>query len=271
MSDEPSKTFKEAFAAVFASVGRVLTTGLEWIGGLVRLLWDATVRGLRRPYGIYDIFYHMVALGVRSLPLATVMSIFCGMVLTWQFGEALIGFGAKNAIGYASSLALVRELVPIILALTVGAKMATGMAAELGSMKVSEQIDAIASLGADPVKKLIWPRLVAATWSLPLLAVWGNVLALGGGAIIADTIFDVPADYFYETYIDELWPSDYLSGLAKTLVFGLLVGAIGCYQGITTKYGTEAVGISTTNTVVATSVSILAMDFVLTTIFLPVS
>lgn len=264
-------SFSESAKNVLASVGDVLTSGLGWVGGICRLLWDATIRGARRPFGIHDIFYHMVSLGVRSLPLATVMSLFVGMVLTWQFGEALIGFGAKNAIGYASSLALVRELVPVILALTVGAKMATGMTAELGSMKVSEQIDAIASLGADPIKKLIWPRLVAATWSLPILAVWGNVLALASGAVIADIVFDVPADYFYETYVDELWPSDYLSGLGKSVVFGLLVGLIGCYQGLTTKYGTEAVGISTTNTVVATSVSILSMDFILTTIFLPVS
>lgn len=265
-----SGSFKEAFSAAIARVGDTITSGLDWVGGMFRLLGQALVRGVRRPFAIYDIFYQITALGVRSLPLATVMSVFIGLVLTWQFGEALMGFGAKNAVGQAAALALVRELVPGLLALTVGAKMATGMAAELGSMKVSEQIDAIASLGADPIKKLIWPRLVAATVSLPLLTVWGNVLALAGGAVIADAVFDVPADYFYETYIDELWPSDYLSGLAKSLVFGMLVGVIGCYQGFTTKYGTEAVGISTTNTVVATSVSILASDFVLTTIFLPV-
>jgi len=263
-------SFQESIRAALASIGGWITSGMEWLGGIGRIGGQAVFRGLRRPFGFYDILYQVVALGVRSLPLASVMSIFIGMVLTWQFGEALIGFGAKNAVGQAAALALVRELVPGILALTVGAKMSTGMAAELGSMKVSEQIDAIASLGADPIKKLVWPRLVAATISLPLLCVWGNVLALGGGAVIADVVFDVPADYFYETYVDELWPSDYLSGLAKSLVFGVLVGLIGCYQGFTTKYGTEAVGLATTNTVVATSVSILAMDFLLTTLFLPV-
>jgi phospholipid/cholesterol/gamma-HCH transport system permease protein len=204
------------------------------------------------------------------MPLATLMGVFVGMALTWQFGEALMSFGAKNAVGSAAALALVRELVPTIMALTVGAKIATGMTAELGSMKVSEQIDAIASLGADPVKKLIWPRLAAATIALPLLCVYGNVLALGGGALIADTVFDVPAGYFYETYVDELYPMDYISGLVKATTFGMLTGIIGCYQGFQTKFGTEAVGISTTNTVVATSVTIIIMDFVLTMIFLPV-
>src|SRR5690606_26313613 len=138
-------------------------------------------------------------------------------------------------VGSAAALALVRELVPTLMALTVGAKIATGITAELGSMKVSEQIDAIASLGADPLKKLVWPRLVASTLTLPLLNAYGNVLALLGGAFIAELVFDVPSEYFYETYIDELYPMDYISGLVKSFTFGLLVGLIGCYQGFQTK------------------------------------
>ena len=256
--------------AILEYIGKAVNDGLAWAGGMTVMFVQAVLSGMRRPLGIYDVFYQIVALGIRSMPLATLMGIFVGMALTWQFGEALMGFGAKNAVGSAAALALVRELVPTIMALTVGAKIATGMTAELGSMKVSEQIDAIASLGADPVKKLIWPRLAAATIALPLLCVYGNVLALGGGALIADTVFDVPAGYFYETYVDELYPMDYISGLVKATTFGMLTGIIGCYQGFQTKFGTEAVGISTTNTVVATSVTIIIMDFVLTMIFLPV-
>ena len=188
----------------------------------------------------------------------------------YQFGEALMWFGAKNAVGSAASLALVREIVPVILALTVGAKIATGMTAELGSMKVSEQIDAIASLGADPVKKLVWPRIVAATVALPFLSVLGNIIAMASGGVIADMVFDVPFAYFYETYVTQLTPFDYISGLLKSLVFGVLVGLIGCYQGFETKFGTEAVGISTTKTVVAISIVILFTDFVMTMMFLPV-
>lgn len=256
--------------SILESLGKFITDGIEWAGGISLLFFQAFARGFRRPLGIYDVFYQIVALGVRSLPLSTLMAVFVGMALTWQFGEALMGFGAKNAVGSAAALALVRELVPTLMALTVGAKIATGVTAELGSMKVSEQIDAIASLGADPIKKLVWPRLAAAAVTLPVLNMYGNVLALGGGALIADVVFDVPAQYFYETYVDELYPMDYISGLVKSFTFGLLVGIIGCYQGFQTKFGTEAVGISTTNTVVATSVAIIVFDFVLTTIFLPV-
>lgn len=254
----------------FEYIGEAIRAGFDWAGGISLLLGRSLFRGVQRPWGIYDVFSQIVALGIRSLPLSTLMGVFVGMALTWQFGEALMGFGAKNAVGSAAALALVRELVPTLMALTIGAKIATGVTAELGSMKVSEQIDAIASLGADPIKKLVWPRLVASTVTLPLLNIYGNVLALIGGAFIADIVFDVPAEYFYETYIDELYPMDYISGLVKSFTFGLLVGLIGCYQGFQTKFGTEAVGISTTNTVVATSVAIIVFDFVLTTIFLPV-
>lgn len=252
------------------SIGGSVRAGFEWVGSISLLFGRAIASGVRRPFGIYDIFYQIVALGVRSMPLATMMAIFVGMALTWQFGEALMGFGAKNAVGSAAGLALVRELVPTIMALTVGAKIATGMTAELGSMKVSEQIDAIASLGADPIKKLVWPRLVAATIALPALCIYGNVLALGSGAVIAENVFDVPMGYFYQTYIDELYPMDYISGLVKAICFGTLVGIIGCFQGFQTSFGTEAVGIATTNTVVATSIAILVMDLILTMIFLPV-
>ncbi|MDC0667188.1 MlaE family ABC transporter permease [Nannocystis radixulma] len=250
-------------------VGRNIRAGVDWAGGISLLLVRALLRGVQRPWGVHDVFRQVVALGVRSLPLSTLMGVFIGMALTWQFGEALASFGAKNAVGKAAALALVRELVPALMALTIGAKISTGITAELGSMKVSEQIDAIASLGADPVKKLVWPRVAASAVALPLLNVYGNVLALFGGAFIADLVFDVPAEYFYETYVQQLHPLDYVSGLVKSATFGVLVGLIGCYQGFQTGFGTEAVGSSTTQTVVATSIAIIVFDFVLTTVFLP--
>lgn len=251
-------------------LGEIAIGSITQVGELAQLLWVTLVRGPRRPWGLAETSYQLVQMGVKSLPLATFMSLFIGMILTWQFGWGLQDFGATMALGYTASLALVNELVPTILALTVGVRMAAGMAAELGSMKVTEQIDAIAALGADPIKKLVWPRLVAATLGLPLLVVWGNVVALFGGMLIADSVFGVPASYFYETYIDELTPINYISSLTKALAFGGLVGLIGCHHGFNTKFGTEAVGQSTTATVVATSISILIADFFLTMLFLPV-
>jgi phospholipid/cholesterol/gamma-HCH transport system permease protein len=247
--------------------GAIIMAGLEWVGGLAGLSLRAILIGPKRPVGIDDIAKQMVEQGVRSLPISTFISLFIGMILTWQFGWALAKFGATTAIGYVASLALVCELVPTLIAITVGAKMAAGMAAELGSMKVTEQIDAVAALGADPLKKLVWPRICAATLALPLLVAWGNVIALFGGMMIADSVYDVPAAYFYETYVDELRPIEYVQSITKGTMFGFLVGVIGCYQGFNTKHGTEAVGVSTTETVVATSICIIIADFYLTMIF----
>jgi phospholipid/cholesterol/gamma-HCH transport system permease protein len=252
------------------NLGTTINSGIKWCGGLAVMLGQALVRGPRRPFGLYDISYQIVQLGIRSIPVTTMMSLFVGMILAWQFGEALADFGAKNSLGYVTSLALVRELVPTLLAVTVGTKMATGMTAELGSMKVTEQIDAISALGADPIKKLVWPRLVAASIAMPLLVAWGNVAAMLGGMLISDTVFDVPASYFYHTYIDELEPLHYIMSETKALVFGALAGIIGCYQGFTTKFGTEAVGLATTETVIAVSVMVLLADFALTTFFMPI-
>lgn len=250
-----------------ARFGQIVLSGLDWMGGMTRLGLRAAVVGPRRPWGINDIARQMVEMGVRSLPIGTFMSLFIGMILAWQFGWALADFGATMALGDVTSIALVGELVPTMLALTVGSKMAAGMAAELGSMKVTEQIDAVAALGADPVKKLVWPRVVAAACSLPLLTAWGNVIALLGGMLIGEWQYDVPAGYFYETYVDELAPLNYISSIVKATIFGVLVGVIGCYQGINTEHGTEAVGVSTTETVVATSICVIVADFYLTMAF----
>lgn len=248
-------------------LGWFVLAGVDWVGGVTALALNALRVGPRRPLGMRDMVTQMSKQGVGSLPIATFMSVFIGMILTLQFAESLADFGATMTIGYAASLALVRELIPTLLAITVGAKMAAGMAAELGSMKVTEQIDAVAALGADPVKKLVWPRVIASTLALPLLVIWGNFVAMLGGMVIADTLYRVPSPYFYETYVTMLVPLDYIASLTKGAVFGFLVGIIGCFQGFNTQHGTEAVGKATTETVVATSICIIVADFYLTMLF----
>ncbi|MEE9382156.1 MAG: ABC transporter permease [Nannocystaceae bacterium] len=251
-------------------LGSLLTGLIVWIGGVGRMLGQAVFRGPRPPFGGDDIGYQLLQTGVRSLPTATLMSGFIGMIFSWQFGEALAAFGAVSTLGNVAAFALVRELVPSIIAVTVGAKMATGMTAELGSMKVTEQIDAISSLGADPIKKLVWPRVVASTIALPLLVVWGNVMALIGGMFIGHVVFGLSYGFFYNSYIDELVMWHYVGCMVKSIVFGTLAGIIGCYQGFNTQFGTEAVGVATTETVVATTIAVVVADFALTTIFVQV-
>lgn len=247
--------------------GGLVVSGLEWLGGLARLALRVLRVGPRRPFGLDDIAHQTVELGVRSLPMTMLITLFIGMILTWQFGWGLIDFGMVMTVGRVVSLGLVPELVPTMVAITVGVKMAAGMTAELGSMKVTEQIDAVAALGADPYKKLVWPRIVASTVAVPLLVALGNVIAMLGGMIIAEWIYGVPAGYFYETYIDELEPLNYVAAVVKGVLFGALVGLIGCYQGFNTKIGTEAVGAATTDTVAATAIVVVIADFYLNMLF----
>ncbi len=253
--------------ALLIRLGELMQSVAQWTGGVARLFWVMLLRGPKQPVGLEDIAYQIIRQGVMSGAIATLVSGFIGMILAWQFGDALMDFNAKQALGNTSAIALVRELVPATLAITAGAKMAAGMAAELGSMKVTEQIDAIAALGADPIKKLVWPRVVSSMTGLPLLTVWGNMVAMLGGMFIADSVFDVPAMYFYQTYVEELAPIDYLGSIIKATVFGAIVGTIGCYHGFNTKFGTEAVGHATTETVVATSICVIVADFLLTMMF----
>lgn len=245
-------------------VGVLTLSGIGWVGGVAMLSGRALWLAPRWPFGITDIAVQVLRQGVMSIPIASLLAIFTGMILAWQFGDALADFGATMALGYTASVALVTELIPTFLALTVGSKIAAGMAAELGSMKVTEQIDAVAALGADPVKKLVVPRILATSLVLPLLVAWGNVLGLVGSMAIALWEFGVPAGYYYQTYIDVLSLRDYAASLFKGLTFGFLVASIGCYQGFNTKQGTEAVGVSTTETVVACSIWVIIADFVIT-------
>ena len=191
---------QSAAVNILVSLGAGTMNFVTWVGGLAVMTARTMARGVKRPWGLRDIIYQFSVVGVRSWPLTNIMSLFVGMILAWTIGQALTDFGAKSAIGNVTSLGLVRELVPSFLAVTVGCKMATGMTAELGSMKVTEQIDAISALGADPIKKLVVPRVVAATLTMPLLVAWGNLIALLGGMFISHTAFDVSAQYYYATY-----------------------------------------------------------------------
>jgi len=251
-------------------LGAAVIDGVMWVGGVSILSARAIWLGPRRPFGITDIARQILEQGVRSLPIASLLAMFTGMILAWQFGDALVDFGATMALGYTASVSLVTELVPTFMAITVGSKISAGMAAELGSMKVTEQIDAVAALGADPVKKLVWPRIVGTTITIPLLVAWGNVLAFIGSMLIAEWEFGVPAGYYYETYIDMLTPRDYAASLVKGTIYGFMVGSIGCYQGFNTQRGTEAVGTATTATVVACAICIIVADFYITMRFFQV-
>jgi len=231
-------------------------------------LWAMTIgtikAGFRRPFEWSEIVRQLETVGVKSLGIVVVTSVFVGMVMAVQFAFGLRKFGGLEYTGRVIALTFARELSPTLTAVIVGGRIGAGMAAEVGSMAVTEQIDAIRALGADPLKKLVWPRLVASVIVMPIVAIFSLYLGFGGAMLIVDTQFDIPASFFYTSALETLQMMDVMAGLVKTPFFGAIIALVGCYFGMSTSGGTAGVGNSTTRTVVVISIAILIADFFLT-------
>lgn len=243
-------------------------SGLEQLGGGMVLTWQVFSRGLRGKIDFGAIAYQIEHIGIRSTTIGTLTALFAGMVLTIQFGYFMAKFGIAYAIGRVLSLSVLRELGPVLTALTVGGRVGSGIAAELGSMQVTEQIDAIRALGADPVKKLVFPRVIAAMICIPVITIYANAMALLSGAVIANLSFSIPYGQFFRHALDAAKLNDFTSGIFKSVVFGLLIAVVGCYKGFQTRGGTEGVGRATTETVAISAVGVLIVDLVLTQLLL---
>lgn len=218
----------------------------------------------RRRFPWRETLRQFEAIGTLSLPIVLITAVFTGMVLSLQTGIALERFGAKLYVGSVVGLALARELGPVLTALMVGGRVGAGITAEIGAMQVTEQVDAIRSMGADPVQKLVLPRVVAATLSLPLLTMFADVLGALGGLVIATSQFHITANFYLDTVYWAVTIPDVLSGIAKTFVFGWIIAMVGCFTAFETTGGTVGVGRATTSAVVIASITILIADFFLT-------
>ena len=220
--------------------------------------------GFRRPFEGRAILQQLEALGVASMGIVVVTSVFIGMVMAVQFAFGLRKFGGMEYTGRVIALSFSRELAPTLTAVIVGGRIGSGMAAEVGAMNVTEQIDAVRALGADPLKKLVWPRLLASVIVMPILAALALVLGFGGAMLITDLQFNVPAGFFLRSALQTVTMMDFASGMMKTPFFGAIIALVGCHFGMTTTGGTAGVGNSTTRTVVVISIAILIADFFLT-------
>jgi len=210
----------------------------------------------------------MDRLGLKSLGIASATAIFVGIVMSIQFAFTLEKFGARDMVGRIIALSETRELAPALTALVVGCRIGAGIAAELGSMTVTQQIDAMRVLGADPIQKLVVPRILACEVTMPLLTCFALVLGVGSAMVVSSVSFGVSSDFFLSSAIGIVKMHDLLSGLGKTPFFGFLIGLLGCYFGLRTTGGTEGVGRSTTQAVVVVAITILVADALLTQIFI---
>ncbi len=220
------------------------------------------------PYYVSDVLDQMDIIGVGSLPIVLLTGFFIGAVMVLQTAAQFERFGQTALTADVVSLALVRELGPSITGLLVAGRNASGMASELGSMIVTEQVDAMRAMGTDPVRKLVTPRVVATVLMLPLLTAMADFLGLIGGYLVSFFTLRLGAVTFWTRAIDILEFSDLMQGLTKPIVFGFIIATVGCYQGLNVKGGTQGVGRATTQAVVTASVIILVSNFFLTKLML---
>jgi len=221
----------------------------------------------RGPHYVDDIFIQMDAIGVGSLWIVILTGFFSGVVITMQMSRALEQYGATGQVGSIVAITLVRELGPVLTALLVAGRNASGIASELGSMKVTEQIDAMRALGTDPIQKLVTPRLIATAVMLPMLTIVSDFVGLLGGYVIAYYTIGLTSTQYWSDAYQALEYNDIVQGLLKPFVFAFIISLVGCFYGLRTSGGTQGVGLATTKAVVVSSIWVFVVTSMLTRIF----
>jgi phospholipid/cholesterol/gamma-HCH transport system permease protein len=250
--------------AVLEKIGLAFLRVFEQTGLWFRMLWRTMSWSVQPPFEVGEWLRQMVRVGVDSVPVVFLTTMFTGMVMALQMYNGFHRVHAENFVGSAVALAMLRELSPVLVGLMVTGRVGSSMAAEIGTMRVTEQIDALKALATDPVQYLFVPRVISGIVMLPLLVILGNALGIGGGYLVAVKLLGAnPVIYEDNTFqfvdLNDLW-----SGVIKAAVFGLILTLTGCVRGYYTLGGAEGVGRSTTQAVVSASLTILLTDFFLT-------
>lgn len=236
--------------------------------GAVAILFRDTLRHLfSRPFEGEQILAQLHHLGVRSLSITAITGVFTGMVLALETAYTLAVYGARMLTGKAVALSMVQELGPVLTSLVVAGRVGAGITAEIGTMAVTEQVDAMRALGADPVKKLVMPKVVAVFIMLPVLTIIADFLGVLGGMVISISEVEQTSSFYIRQVVTSLAFRDILTGTGKTPVFALIIGLVACYNGLRASGGADGVGRATTTTVVTASILVLVANFFLTKFF----
>ncbi len=237
---------------------------LKALGAYALLLSDVVRDILKHGINVREVSRQIILIGVSSIPIVLLTAVFTGMVLALQTAYGLHRFGAKNYVGNLVGLALARELGPVLTAVMVCGRVGAGIAAEIASMVVTEQVDAIRALGGDPIRRLVTPRIVAGTLSMPLLAGIAVITGILGGGLVAVLELGITSHQYYRSYLYAVQIKDVTDGLIKSCGFGLIVSSIACFKGLRCRGGTEGVGLTTTAAVVTGSLMVFISNFFFT-------
>jgi phospholipid/cholesterol/gamma-HCH transport system permease protein len=230
----------------------------------------AVLNLFRRPHYFDDVFMQMDIIGVGSLPIVVLVGAFSGAVMAMQMAKALQQYGAVDQTGTLVALSLVRELGPVLTSLVVAGRIASGIASELGSMKVTEQIDAMRALGTDPIQKLVTPRMIATAFVLPLLTILADFVGIFGGFVISYYMLNLTPNQYWTTAWQALEYLDVLFGLLKPFAFAFVIALVGCFFGLHTSGGTQGVGRATTQAVVVSMILIFVINLFITRVYVSI-
>ena len=249
---------------LFTKTGQFVFDVFDVLGRLMYFCLKSIFRGFQSPFYGREIIFQFYKIGYASLPVVGLTAFFTGGALALQIFEGGSRFNAESVVPSIVAIGMIRELGPVLGGLMVAGRVSAAMAAEIGTMKVTEQIDALHTLSTDPIKYLVFPRIVAPTISLPILVIVGNIIGIMGGFFVGVTRLNFNAESYLLNTIKFLTINDIASGLIKSLVFGFVIAIIGCFNGFNSSRGAEGVGRATTNAVVSSSMVILALNYFLT-------
>ncbi|MCS7198742.1 MAG: ABC transporter permease [Caldimicrobium sp.] len=251
----------------FRALGRALLRFLEEAGGIFLFFWKALLYTFTPPFRVRLFLKHIEFIGVRSWLVVALTALFSGMVTAYQVHHALVKFGGQSVLGGVVALTLTRELGPVLSAIMVVARAGSAITAEIGSMRITEQIDALKIMAVNPIQYLVTPRLWAAMIVVPLLTAMADLIGIAGGYVIGVLVLGIDHGIFIARMQDMVELMDIMSGIYKAIFFGAFTVAVCCYKGYFARGGAEGVGRATTEAVVISSVGILVSDYILTTLF----
>lgn len=251
---------------ILEPAGRPVLALVEDCGRIVLFFLSAVSWLTRPPFRTHNLFVQMERVGVRSVPVIFITGAFTGMVLALQTYYGFTKFGGESLVGATVALAMTRELGPVFTALMVTARAGSAMAAELGTMRVTEQIDALSTMSVNPLQYLVLPRILAGLLMLPLLTIVSDFIGIVGGYFVGVSLLHINPGIFMARILEMVVLGDLFNGLAKSAVFGLILAVVGCYQGYHVKGGARGVGRAVTRAVVLSSILILVSDYGMTTL-----
>ncbi|WP_408871761.1 MlaE family ABC transporter permease [Entomobacter blattae] len=252
---------------MITALGKAALNSVQAAGAIALFGLNGVSHFVRPPFYWRAFFSNLVEVGFFSLPVVALTAIFSGGVIALQSYTGFAQFHVKSAIANIVVLAVTRELGPVLAGLMVAGRVGAAMAAEIGTMRVTDQIDALKTLSTNPMKYLVAPRLMAGLIALPLLVIVADILGVMGGFIVSVVKLDFMPSLYINATLDALKPDDVMVGLVKAAVFGFIIALMGCYKGYYSKGGAEGVGAATRTAVVSSSILLLAFDYLLTDVF----